>query len=455
MLDLPAPILNVFAFFSPLFSRSIFYRLCSLLQAHILCNGRRTITQLLRTLGLSHANNYSKFHWVFSNAKWSAFKASKILFLRIVSLLSDEEEVVIPIDTTIERRKGPKIKSLGRQRDAVRSTKSRKVLTIGLQWLVASVSLKIPYCSRCWALPFFTQLIPPKRPLSTSKNRADLKENKRHKKLTVWAAQLPSIIRKWLGKRKKFVIVADQAFACYKIAHACIKAGGALVSRLRMDARIFDFPSPTPFRLGRPRLVGKRQPLFSELLKDTVLHWEEIEVSWYGGKKKRLFVYQRTSLWYAYGIPPVTIRWVLVKDPQDELDPIVLFSTNIEHSAARIIEIFVLRWQLEVTFEESRRHLGIETQRQWADKAIERTTPCLYASFSLITLMAVGLARENQGKIPIQKTAWYRKDHVTFSDALALVKTCILKRKYLSKFAKKGELGKRELEDLIYQAAAA
>lgn len=455
MLDLPAPILTVLAFFSPLFSRSVFRGLCFLLQAHILCTGRRTIAQLLRVLGLSHANNYSKFHWIFSNAKWSAFKASKILFLRIVSLLSNEEEVVIPVDTTIERRKGPKIKGLGRQRDAVRSTRSSKVLTIGLQWLVASVSLKIPYCSRYWALPFFTQLIPPKRPLSTSKNQADLKGDKRHKKLTVWTAQLPAIIRKWLGKRRKFVIVADHAFACYKIAHACIKAEGTLVSRLRMDARIFDFPSPKPFRLGRPRLVGKRLPLFSELLKDTALPWEEVEVNWYGGKRKRLLVHQRTSLWYAYGIPPVTIRWVLVKDPQGELDPIALFSTNIEHSATRIIEIFVLRWQLEVTFEESKRHLGIETQRQWADKAIERTTPCLYASFSLITLMAVDLARESQGKIPIQKTAWYKKDHVTFSDALAHVKTCILRRKYFSKFAKKGELGKRDLEDLIYQAAAA
>ena len=80
-----------------------------------------------------------------------------------------------------------------------------------------------------------------------------------------------------------------------------------------MDARIFDFPTKT-FRNGRPPLVGKRLPLFSEYLKDKKLLWEELEVKWYGGKNKRLLIYYGTSLWYAYGIPPVPIRWVLVKD---------------------------------------------------------------------------------------------------------------------------------------------
>lgn len=456
MSDLSPAILTTLSLFSPLFSRPTFQNVCQLFLSHILSKGRRTVADLLRGLHLQNVKNFSKFHWALSGAKWCAFKAAKILLLEIVRSFSEnEQETIISVDTTIERRKGPKIKGLSRQRDPVRSTKSRKVLTIGLQWLVASVCIKIPACNRFWALPFFTQLVPPKRPLSSSRNKGDLREGKKHKKVTEWAAQLPSIIRYWLGKKGKFVIVGDQGFACYNIAHACVKAGGALISRLRLDARVFDFPSEEILRRGRPRLVGKRFPLFSECLKDKSLRWEEIEVDWYGGKKKRVLVYTGTGLWYGYGITPVRIRWVLLRDPSGESDSVALFSTNIHHSAKRIVEVFVVRWCLEVTFEESRRHLGIETQRQWSDPAIERTTPCLMASFSIITLMGIKLAKDKKEKIPTQESSWYKKEHVTFSDILAYVRMDILRRRYFSKMGKKSKLGKIDIEKLIIEASAA
>jgi hypothetical protein len=455
MLDLPTQILNILALFSPLFSRSVYKNVVTLFAGHILTKGRRTIADILRTLDLKNLKNFSKFHWIFSGAKWVACKAAGILLLEIIRVFLPNEEIVIPIDTTIERRKGEKIKGLGRQRDPVRSTKKHKVLTIGLQWLVASVSVKLPGCLTRWSLPFFTQLIPPKKPLSTSRNKHDLTTKKKHKKLTEWAVQLIIQIRRWLGTGRKFVIVADVAFACYKIGHVCVKMGGALVSRLRLDARVFNFPSGGKRRKGRPLLVGPRFPLFSDYLKDSSLLWQEIDVDWYGGGRKKLLIYTGTGLWYAFGIPPLPIRWVLVKDPDNKLDPVVLFSTDLTHSAKRIIEVFVSRWPLEVTFEESKRHLGVETQRQWSDKAIERTTPCLFASFSIITLMAVQLAQERRETISKQQTAWYRKSHITFSDILSYVRLSILRRKYFSKFGFKIDLGKKALEDLILRAAAA
>jgi len=455
MPDLPAQILNVLTLFSPLFSRPTYKNVVLLFTGHVLSKGRRTIADVLRTLGLKNLKNFSKFHWVLSGAKWSAFKAAGILLLEIIRVFSPNQEVIIPIDTTIERRKGEKIRGLGRQRDPVRSTKSRKVLTIGLQWLVASVRVKLPACPIYWSLPFFTQLIPPKRPLSTSRNKHDLSTKKKHKKLTEWTVQLICQIRRWLGKGIRFVIVADVAFACYKIGHICVKMNGALISRLRLDARIFNFPPAEKRRRGRPLLVGKRFPLFTDYLKDPTLIWQEVEVEWYGGKRKKLLIYTGAGLWYAFGIPPLPIRWVLIKDPNDEHDPVALFSTDAAHSAERIIEIFVSRWPLEVTFEESRRHLGVETQRQWSDKAIERTTPCLFASFSIVTLMAIRLSQENREKIPLQKASWYQKTHVTFSDVLSYMRLSILKRKYFSKVDCKVDIGKKDLEELILRAAAA
>jgi hypothetical protein len=455
MLDLPTQILNVLTLFSPLFSKPVYKNVLLLLIGHLLTKGRRTIADILRTLDLHQLKNFSKFHWVLSGAKWSALKASGILFAEIINIFSPQE-IIIPIDTHVERRKGEKILGLGRQRDAVRSTKNRKVLTIGLLWLVASVSVKLPGCPTSWSLPFFSQLIPPKRPLSNSRNKRDLSGKKiRRKTLTTSAIQLIKLVRRWLKKSIRFVIVADSAFACHKIAHICAKLGGGLVSRMRMDARIFNFPDQNKKRRGRPLLVGKRCPLFSDYLEDPNTPWKETLVNWYGGKTKRLLVYTGVHLWYAYGIRPLPIRWVLVKDPSNETAPVVLFSTHKDHTEERIIEIFVDRWPIEVTFEESRRHLGVETQRQWSDNAIQRTTPCIFGSFSITVLMAMRLSQESKNKIPIQDTAWYHKKHITFSDVLGYVRLAILKKKYYSKFGLKTELGKKDLETLILRAAAA
>ena len=87
---------------------------------------------------------------------------------------------------------------------------------------------------------------------------------------------------------------------------------------------------------------------------------------------------------------------------------------------AQILEWFVLRWQLEVTFQEVRAHLGVETQRQWSDHAIARTTPILMGLFSWTTL-AAHLMQE-QRPMSHRTAAWYAKPSPTFVDALALVR---------------------------------
>jgi hypothetical protein len=122
----------------------------------------------------------------------------------------------------------------------------------------------------------------------------------------------------------------------------------------------------------------------------------------------------------SHPLPPVPIRWVLVRDPQQRFDPQALLCTDLTQSPLRIVSWFVRRWQVEVTFQEVRKHLGVETQRQWAEQAIARATPCLLALFSLVTLLADRLV--HQGTLPLPQDAWYRKKHPTFADALAAVR---------------------------------
>lgn len=453
MTNLPASMIQLLSIFFPLFSQPTYRSFLLLFQAHILCKGRRTIADLLRRINLKDVKNYSKYHDFFRKAKWSTLKGAKILFLTLVKLVPGN--ITVSIDSTVERRKGVKIKGLGIQRDAVRSTKSRKVLVPGLHWLVCAIHIKLPWCNQPWALPFFSILMPPEKPLSTSKNKNDLNRSSKHKTLNDWACQVAILLCRWVRNSRKITIVADSAFATYILANTCIDLGINLISRMRLDARTFEFPIEVKGKKGRKRVVGKRMPTFKQMLKDPSCEWKKEEVKWYNGSKKLLEILSGTCLWYGYGIRPVPIIWVLIRDPDGTNPPTVLFSTNLEANILDIIESFVGRWQIEVTFEEARRHLGMETQRQWSDKAIDRITPCILASFSIVNLIALECLKKDGEEILIQKTSWYKKEHVTFSDVLAYVRRKILRESYFLRFDQNPEMWIKNLEEFIYQMAAA
>jgi hypothetical protein len=452
MLDLPPAIIHVMIFFASVFSRPVFQRLCMLFKAHLLSKGRRTICDLLRGLGLKDEKNFSKFHRIFYGAKWSGLKASRILFQLILQLTPCIfPEIVIAIDSTIERRKGSHIKALGMQRDPVRSTRARKVLTIGLNWLVSSVIVKLPWANKKWALPFLTILMPPKTSLSSSKVK-DVKKPLRHKKMTEWTSQIVHTIRYWVGKTKKITIVADSAFACFQVCHACIASQVGFISRLRMDARLHEFPKTTNTKTkGRPRVKGKRLQNPAQMAKDPNTVWKAMTVDWYSGRKQEVLVAALDCIWNA-GHKIVPIRMVLVKTSTDAQAE-AFFSTDLNHEVKYIIETYIGRWPLEVTFEESRRHLGIETQRQWSDKSIDRETPAIFASFSLINLIALQMISEDE-EISIQKTSWYKKSHATFSDVYIHVKEAILRRQFNSCHIK-GRQEKNLFDELLTLIAAA
>jgi len=399
MTNLPVPMIQLLSIFLPLFSNPTYQSFLFLFHAHILCKGRRTVTEMLKRMGLRNVKNYSKYHDFFSKAKWSALEGSKILLLKLVLLTP--LIVFFIFDTTVERRKGTKIKGLGIQRDAVRSSKGRKVLVPGLNWLVCAVHIQLPWSKGKWALPVLTILMPPENPLSTSNNTHDLNKTKRHKTLTQWTCQAVKLLRRWLGPNIKIIVVGDSAFATYALANTCIDLGITLVSRMRLDARTFEF-APPPKGRGRRKLVGKRLPTFRHMLKDTSLVWEKVTTLWYGGKIKEIQALSGTCLWYGFGIRPVPIKWVLTRDGDQEA---LIFSTDLNHPVNELIEAFVDRWGIEVTFEEVRRHLGMETQRQWADKAIDRITPCILASYSIINLIAIESLQSKNEKIPIQTSS--------------------------------------------------
>jgi len=202
------------------------------------------------------------------------------------------------------------------------------------------------------------------------------------------------------------------------------------VARLRLDAQLYAFAGPQPKskRGPKPKKGGRLRSLASRFA-DPKTVWCENALGWYGGQHKPVGYRTGVCLWHTPGQDPGPIRFVLVRYQEtnkrtgkvrvqaaallcsDTTDPTI--------TPEQIIGWYVGRWNIEVTFEEMRAHLGLETQRQGSARAIERTPPCLLGLFSLVVLMAQRLHPET---LPLRASGWYSKEEAAFSEVLAAVR---------------------------------
>jgi DDE superfamily endonuclease len=414
MLSLPIAFSSVIGLFAPVFSRPVGQHVKVLLTGAVLAPGQRTVTALLRIMGLSAAPHFQTYHRVLHRAVWSPLHASRLLLRLFGAVFVPRGVVLFGLDDTIERRRGDQITAKGIYRDPVRSSHAHRVKARGLRWLGCMLLTPIAWTNRVWALPFLTGLCPSER-FSAQRGR-------RHHTLLERAWQSIQLVRRWLPGRE-LVFVADSSFAALEwLALVARLPGGSVITRLRLAAALYDPPPPrAPRQTGRPRLQGKRRPTLEAVLADEKTPWSTLTVDdWYGEGPRAVEVATDTAVWYHTGKPPVALRWVLLRDPQERFKPQALWSTNVAHTCAQMLAWFVRRWTMEVTFEAARAHLGMETQRQWNERAMARATPALLSLYSIITLTAHLLIEK--GATCVRRTAWYRKTRPTFSDAIALVR---------------------------------
>jgi hypothetical protein len=440
MSPLPEAIILVLAPFAPLFSRRVWLHAQVLLLGAILAPGTRTVTTALRVMGLARERRFTNYHRVLNRAAWSGRHGSRILLgLLVMFLVPPGTRIVLGADDTVERRSGRKITAKGCYRDAVRSTKKHVIRCFGLKWVSMMLLIPVPWSRRVWALPFLTTLYRPAEPATSRRSKTSVDG----------VRQMVKQVRRWLPERR-LVLAVDGGFAAVSLALACVKSRVAMVSRLRWDAALYHRPGPQPpGKRGRKPTKGERQRSLQGWAERSDTPWEDVELDWYGGRRKKLWVFSRTALWYTPRLPPVEIRDVLVADPEGELRMEAFFCTDLEVTPVEILRWVGMRWSVEVTFEESRAHLGVETQRQWSDQAIARTTPVLLAVFSLVTVLALKLSQG--GQIPVPATAWYHKAEPTFSDCLALVRGHLWRARYLVNSAVEAEFAQlpREAFELL------
>jgi len=268
---------------------------------------------------------------------------------------------------------------------------------------------------RYWALPFLSVL--------ATSPEVDTRLGRRHKTVPELAGQLVAVVRRWFPA-VPIKLIGDGAYSGLTLGLTCAKYHVTLIAPLRQDACLCA-PAPVrqPGQNGRPCIKGKRFPKLSQVLADPQTVWQRSNITWYDGSTQVVEWCSGAALWYRAGQPPLPIRWVITRDPAGQRPVRTYFSTDQDQTGLSIVLDFIKRWSIEVTFEESRAHLGIETQRQWSDQAIERSTPCLLGLYSLVTLL--GQALHPSGTLAFQPTAWYRKQQATFGDVLATVRRAL------------------------------
>ena len=247
-------------------------------------------------MGLSDEPQFSKYHQVFNRAKWSPWVLSKLLLaLLIKSCMPPGVALVLLIDDTLERRRGPKIKYKGWFRDPIRSTLKRVSTSLGLRWLCVALAVRVPWSRPTWALPFI--LVPTLTP------QVSQSLGKPHRSLVAWVQYLVVKIRRWQPDRS-LILVGDGAFAAMPLLQRCQRKhiGVTLVTRLRFDAVLHRPPGP--------QAKGKRGPKPQAYLDDPTTVWTEQEVNWYGGQRQRVQIATGQCLWYRRGLDPAPIRWL-------------------------------------------------------------------------------------------------------------------------------------------------
>ncbi len=287
-------------------------------------------------------------------------------------------------------------------------------MTPGLQWVSLMLRTRIEWAGRHWALPFLTALVPAAR--------YDRRKGRRHKMVTDYAQQMLVCLRRWLPDRD--LVVCDGGYAKREFRLRCQSRSKPIVvvTKLRQDASLYP-PAPPwrPGQIGRPRVVGARLPSPTAVLDDLTTQWTPYRATGSDGSSAMVELTSGVALWYHGGPLRVLIRWVVVRHLEEPLGPYALLCTDVAAEPLRILQCYLLRWQVEVTFEELAGPPGHGNPAPVVGTGHRAYYPALFGLFSVVTLAADVLIGQQGGMAP-RATAWYDKTSPSFADAIALVR---------------------------------
>src|SRR5215469_5229521 len=394
---------------SPAFTVPSFHRFTTLMAAAILTTGRRTIANLLRTLGGLAPGHRTSYQRVLSQAQWSGLQLACLLTRFLLQHLLPQGVVRLVGDDTVDGHPGKQVHGKGRHRDPVRSTKSYTAWRWGHKWVVLAVLVSFPFAARPWALPVLVALY-----RSPEDNR---KRGRPHRTPAQLLQLLLRLLVRWFPDRQ-FVCAGDQNYGSHDMASRASRTGGRLhlVSKFYPNANLYE-PPPAYAGNGRPRVKGAKLPTPQEVVATTPRR--RLNVAWYGGGRRDVEVVTGSGPWYKAGQGLVRVRWVYVHDLTGTHRDEYFYSTDVTMTAQQILEEYTGRWNIETTFEDSRAYLGLESTRGWCERTVGRAEPCLLGLYSVVSLPYESLPAEEQQRGIVE---WAGKTTVTFSDAITAVR---------------------------------
>ena len=401
------------AAFAPAFTHPSFALLCDLACAWVLCPGRRTVTRLVWTMDPARRRCHDAYHRFLRAGAWRMAALWERLVGLLVHRLSPQGVLRVDLDDTLFHTAGRKIEGAGVFRDAVRSSGRAVVYALGLNLVVLTLRIRPPWGGEPLGLPINVRRSRKGGPSHLDLGEAMLRE-----------------IAGWLPSRT-FTLGCDGAYASL--------AGRSLprthvTSRIRRDAALYDLPPPRrQGQRGRPRKKkGKRLPSPEQMARQSRTGWVRAAVEERGKVVERLLL-SRPVLWYAV-CPDRRVLLVIVRDPTGKQHDDCFFTTDIEASAAAVVEHYAGRWSIEDTFRSVKQSLGGEDPQTWKGQGPERAAALSLWLYSAVWCWYI---TTHGTKITWPALPWYTtKRTPSFADALAALRRALWSRRIFSSCAR-------------------
>lgn len=405
---LPVEAQPLLAVLLPHFTQPTATRFVVLTAAALLTTGRRTVANLLRTVGGLARGHDASYRRVLSAARWSGLALGCTLARYLLDHLLPSVPVYLVGDDTVDGHPGRRVYGKGRHRDPVRSSHAFTAWRYGHKWVVLAVLVKFPFATRRWALPVLVNLY-----RTPEVSRA---EGVRHRT----PAQLMCRLLRLMLLRfpdRAFVFAADSSYGTHAVARFCHRHRRrlTLVSKCHPDANLFA-PPPAYRGNGRPPVKGHRLPKPRQAA--ATARRARLTVNWYGDGTRRVEAATGTGHWYKGGEGLVPVRWVYVKDTTGTHRDEYLLTTDTGLTADAVVGFYCGRWSIETTFQECRSALGLETTRGRCRATVTRAAPCLFGLYSVVAVLFHSLPEAKR----VGSVRWAGKTVVTFSDALTAVR---------------------------------
>jgi hypothetical protein len=445
-MNVPACAMPVLSLFRSAFSTPTYHRFLVLALAAVLTTGRRTVTNLLRTVRFQAQGHMSSYHRVLSQRRWSTWVMARALTRFLLDHMVPSGPVLLAGDDTVTEHPGPQVFGKGRHRDAVRSSHSYTAYRWGHKWVVMSVLVKLPFARRPWALPILVALYRPPE--------WDRLHGRRHRTPAHLAQLLLARLVRWFPERH-FIFVGDSGYGTSETARFCRQRHRHLtvVSKFYGDAALYEPPPPRTRRtIGRPRVKGQKLPSPQEEVAHGTRR-TRLAVAWYGGTSRAIEIVTGTGQWYRIGEDLVAVRWGYVHDCTGTHRDEYFFTTDLSMCPKQVVECYTQRWSIETTFQECREHLKRESTKCYSQQTVLRFTPCLLGLYTLVVLLYLQLPDLLRAPIMV---SWSGKSTTTFADMITCVRRAIWQQWCFQTSAKAEPFSKlpRSLQETILYALA-